>query len=70
MERDWTVGRAAEWLALAGRIFETAGRFLKDLSEDLVARESPTAAASYRAANVGPARPSVELRSNARRQRD
>jgi hypothetical protein len=70
MERAWTVGRVVEWLALAGRIFETAGGFLKDLSEDLVARESLAAAASYRAENTGPGRPNVELRSNARRQRD
>lgn len=67
MERAWTVGRAAEWLALAGGILETAGRFLKDLSEDLVARESLAAAAGYRAENTGPGRPNVELRS--RRQR-
>ena len=36
MERAWTVGRVAEWLALVGKILETAGIFLTDLSEDLV----------------------------------
>ena len=70
MERAWTVRRVAECLALAGRILESAGRFLKDLSEDLVAGESLAAAASCLEENTGPGRPNVERHSSARRQRD